>query len=283
MQASRQSYFLAKSLRPASTLLPFLLSCSVLVAHRAPLGSYVLALLITVISYGLVTIYNDLSDHLVDTANKRSDIPLASSQITRGSLRQLATGLFAIGFVCALIAGQGALLWLGGYLFFGWLYSGPANFKGRGVLGVIILGLCYGVMPWLLGYSLTAAPITPWGFVLMAASFFFASGIVPLKDFKDVKGDALHNKKTLLVLYGSEKTHSIILATTTFAYAVLVAAAYSMAGEVLALLTVLILCLNVFLLASKNITTNRFVRKRSGSAARIVFFFYVAVLGVGFI
>lgn len=281
MNSSAQSRLLAKSLRPASALLPFLLCCSVLVAHKeTSILPYFLGLLLSVVGYGLVTIYNDLSDYVIDVANKRGDIPLANGLVTRGELQQLTAGLFAIGFIAALFANKEALLWLSVYLFAGWLYSGPANFKGRGSLGVLILGSCYGVMPWLLGFALIGAPLSATDLMVIAASFLFASGVVLLKDFKDLKGDALHGKKTILVLYGSAVVQKIILILTCTGYGILTLTGILSGQLIPAGGTLVLLAVNIFLLHGKAITKNSLVRKRYGNAARALFFVYAALLTI---
>jgi len=273
---------LAQSLRLSSTFLPWILCCSVLLTYSENNAYiYLLSSLLLAVSYGFVTIYNDLSDSEIDIRNQRKDIPFANGEVSRENLRDLLIGLLIIGWLVALFLNVSTLLWLSVYFFLGWLYSGPLDFKGRGLLAVSILGICYGVMPWLLGYSILAQPPTSWAYIIMFASFIFAAGIISLKDFKDVKGDTFYGKRTLLVRYGGRVTHKIIVVSTCVSYLFIAGATYALAHSItLTCISVVLLLLNFALLSTKNIRLKSHIRRRNGHLSRTLFFLYAAVLSL---
>ncbi|MDN5274729.1 MAG: chlorophyll synthase [Candidatus Saccharibacteria bacterium] len=273
---------LARSLRLSSTFLPWIVCCSVLFAyHVSSSYLYVLASLLLAISYGFVTIHNDLSDREIDIKNQRRDIPLANNQVSRKNLQDLLAGLLVMGYIIGVFLGATTLLWLSMYFFLGWLYSGPLNFKSRGRLAVSILGICYGVMPWLLGYSIINQAPSLWSYEIMVASFIFAAGIISLKDFKDIKGDTLFGKRTLLVTYGPKVTHRIIIILTSVSYLLIALATYTTTQIIIFVyITIAMLFLNFILLSSDGIKSESRIRKRNGSISRTVFFLYAATLSI---
>lgn len=134
-------------------VIPWLVYCSVLLGVGVVnTTTYILGLTLMIISYGIVTLHNDIEDRDVDLANNRADIPLANGAVTVQDIRGLMLSLMILGMIATLFLGVNALAWLGVYVCLGWLYSGPANLKGRGVWALVVLGVCYGAMPWILGY-----------------------------------------------------------------------------------------------------------------------------------
>jgi len=282
MQQISRTHSLAQSLRISSTLLPWLLCSSILVAYNVTnVAAFILCSLLIVTSYGFVTIYNDLSDYKIDTANRRKDIPLADSRVSRKDLRDLLLGLMIIGCITAALLSNLALLWLSMYFLLGWLYSGPANFKGRGALALITLGICYGIMPLLLGYIIANETLSAQGCLLLVASFLFSAGIVSLKDFKDIKGDSLHNKRTLLVQYGPDITHKLIITLTCLAYLAIIAGIHISNGRgILFYVSIAAVFLNLFLLWPKEVRVVSAIRKRNGNLARFIFFIYISIVSI---
>lgn len=273
-------HFLAQSLRSSSVVLPWFIYCMVLLSHGTiQLGAYLIGLLLMIISYGIVTVQNDLSDLKIDIANQRKDIPLAQGVISKLNLQQLLFGLICLGFITALFINKDALLWLGIYTFLGWLYSGPVRLKNHGLSAVTILGLCYGVLPWVLGYIAVGQLPTLWVIVMMFGAFLFSAGIISLKDFKDLKGDTLFGKKTLLVTWGQEAVHKFILLFTSIGYLLAAVAVYLAPGAAdLLYITIIPMTINFMLLVTRKVLTDAKVRKRNGNLARLLFFIYTGAL-----
>jgi chlorophyll synthase len=263
-------------------VVPWLMYCSVLLAYGVgSVAFYVLGLLLMIVTYGVVTIHNDIEDYAVDVANNRADLPLVNGSIDVQSMRSLMMNLIIVGIIIAFFVGTNTLLWLGMYLFFGWLYSGPINLKGRGVWAVFVLGMCYGVMPWLLGYIVMSRMPSAYVWLLMAASFVFAAGSISMKDFKDVEGDRLHGKQTLLVKYGGDYIQRLILWSTSLAYCMVGIVLFASIGSVLSLIPIAVLAIiNYVLLATPMIQISSVRRASSGSGAKLLFFVCVMVVNV---
>ena len=148
---------------------------------------------------------NDLSDERIDRVNLPDDPsrPLVSGGALRGELTVVAV-------VCGLVALGGAFLlgpWPGLVTAVGIGVSGgyslrPVRIADRGAFAALTLPACYVAVPYLVG-RLAAGP---WpqgrGWLLPAALYIGFIGRILLKDFRDVRGDALFGKRTFLVRHG---------------------------------------------------------------------------------
>ena len=167
--------------------------------------------ILVLLAQGIVTIHNDIADRDIDRTNRRTDIPLAAGSISEGLLAQYAVFLSVGATVVAVCIGLLTALWLSVYLLLGWMYSGPLGLKNRPVCSLATLGICYGGMPWMLGFVAAqhAPSLVEW--LLVAASTVFAAGVTSLKDFKDVAGDKQHGKRTFLLVFGEAGVRRLIV------------------------------------------------------------------------
>lgn len=223
-------------------------------------------------------IQNDIADASIDRANHRLDIPLAAGAVTQLQLTRLMIALTLISTVLAITLGSAVLLWAAAYTFFGWAYSGPLNLKARGIWAVIILGTCYGFMPWVLGWLVVAAPVTPILIGAAVCSGIFAAGIIGLKDFKDESGDREAGKITLLVKYGPRVVQRVAVVATFVSYFGLIAAfawtgSYAVAGLGAGLLVYSVMKLNNPAL----IAASGQYRGKYGQRVRLFFVVFVSV------
>jgi 4-hydroxybenzoate polyprenyltransferase len=228
--------------------------------------------------YGIVALQNDMSDSETDKINRRKDIPYASGRLTESHLLHTILALAFVVTITGLLVGYQILPWIGLYILLGFLYSGPVNIKSRGIYAALLLGFCYGALPWLMAASITEQlgniPL------LLAAciSFVFSSGIIVIKDFKDEAGDRATHKRTLLVTKGAVYVRRYYLITTSLGYALLIIYSYLMSTSlVLVALIGLIALLNYWLLASRLIPTNPRARSTRGTWARVIFFLTILV------
>jgi len=229
-------------------------------------------------SYGIVTIHNDIEDYEIDVANNRTDIPLVRGTITVRDMLQLMTVLIIVSTTVAILLDPNVLLWLAVYVFLGWLYSGPANFKSRGIWSVLTLGICYGVLPWALGYIVADRLVSLLEVLVIIASCIFSTGIAMLKDFKDVKGDARHNKLTVLVRHGESYVQRAVLLSSSLSYCVLVVAVFSMSHSVIITATIMCAaCANLVLLTPSTLLTDGKRRGINGRGAKLLFFICTAI------
>lgn len=221
--------------------------------------------------YGVVVIYNDLSDIEVDKLNDRKDIPLVTGEVRQTDLVRLMISLSVVAVIAGSLLGTGAHMLMLMYLCLGWLYSGPANLKSKGVFAPIVLGLCYGVIPWLLGISVAGLGATPELVWVVVSSFVFTAGFVLLKDFKDLKGDRKTGKNTLLVLYGETTVRRVMLVTTLLAYALLALVWFSNSNILGTCITMLFLTGNAWVLAGDAVYREPKMRVRLSGLCRAGF------------
>ena len=152
---------------------------------------------------------NDLADEAIDRVNLPGDPrrPLVTGAVSRGQMR--ATGLAAAGLALAISAAIGwpALAITAAGLGVSGAYSvRPVRIAERGVLAPLLLPACYVAVPYLLG--ITAAHHAPTGkdLALLGGLYLGFIGRILLKDFRDVRGDAMFGKRTFLVRYGRRWT-----------------------------------------------------------------------------
>ena len=152
---------------------------------------------------------NDLADEAIDRVNLPGDPrrPLVTGAVSRARMR--AVGWAAAGAALGLSAliGWRALVITGVGLGVSGAYSvRPVRIADRGVLAPLLLPACYVAVPYLLG--ITAARRAPGGadLALLGGLYLGFIGRIQLKDFRDVRGDAMFGKRTFLVRYGRRWT-----------------------------------------------------------------------------
>jgi 4-hydroxybenzoate polyprenyltransferase len=191
---------------------------------------------------------NDIADQEIDRVN------LAGN---RG--RPLVTGaggpaeLVVIGSVAAMIALVVAATlgwWVTGVAAAGLLLSAcyslrPVRVADRGVAASLLLPACYVAVPYLVGYLATGVAVRPSTPALLAGLYIGFIGRILLKDFRDVRGDALFGKRTFLVRHGRRWTCGFSAVCLTVGGAVLLLAVPAptpalVAGYVLGVAAVLV-------------------------------------------
>lgn len=265
---------IAQTLRPKMILLPWFISMAVLLKDSASFHNLVVACVVLLLVYGSVTVLNDIADYETDVINKRIDIPLVKGTVTHAELMTLLIILSSGAFILAIAINLYVMVWTAVYLIMGWLYSGLPKFKNRPFLSLIVLGICYGVMPWLLGYALLVELPSLLRLGFMLASFIFVIGIMPLKDFKDIEGDKKTGKNTLLVTKGVNFVMRFIVSLTTLGLGMLVLLAIHINSWLLVATGCVLLVYNAWLLSDSRIASLKTVRAFRGKMSRVLFFFY---------
>lgn len=267
---------LAKSLRPRIIFLSWVVySCVVIVHNGIDVTSIILGLVLFIAMYGIVALQNDLSDIETDRLNHRRDIPYAMGLLTESQLMKTMLVLSIIATTTALLLNYQVLLWVGLYVTLGYIYSGPLNVKSRGVIAALLLGFCYGAMPWLIGATITGQ-LSEVSLICMAmSSFVFSGGIIVIKDFKDIKGDTKTHKRTLLVAKGPTYTRRYYLLVTSLSYVLLTSYLYLISrNELLAVIGTAAGLVNYWLLETRTIFSDSSSRSVRGKWARVLFFSY---------
>ncbi|MEY9875349.1 4-hydroxybenzoate polyprenyltransferase [Streptacidiphilus sp. MAP12-33] len=159
---------------------------------------------------------NDLADERIDRVNLPGDPsrPLVfggqASDGGAGFRRELGVvaavaAVVALGSAATLGVGAGLLLAAG--LAVSAAYSlPPFRLASRGAVAAVILPACYVAVPYFVG-RLAAHPGDGLGGPLLPAGLYVGFiGRILLKDFRDVRGDALFGKRTFLVRHGRVAT-----------------------------------------------------------------------------
>ncbi|KUL46064.1 hypothetical protein ADL22_11165 [Streptomyces sp. NRRL F-4489] len=181
---------------------------------------------------------NDVADERIDRINLPGDRrrPLVSGGIGPNGMRVVAV-------VCAVVALAGGLLvspWAAAVTAVGLAISAayslrPVRIADRGVLASLTLPACYVAVPFLVGRLAAGAEAGAWAgaggrpgareLLLLAGLYVGFIGRILLKDFRDVRGDALFGKRTFLVRHGRVPTCRLSAVCWTLGSALLVAGA----------------------------------------------------------
>lgn len=169
-------------------------------------------LLIALMASGLLfhsglTIANDLNDRDVDSDNGVATILTRGTKadVRRVQLAALLLCLVGLGLTVLLPLYVQASLLLMAILAIMYNFR-PFMFSRRPVSSIAALGALYGSLPFFVGYFMYARDVTMYA-VAMAVFWGIArASLSILKDFKDVKGDKKHGKRTFLLHFGRQTT-----------------------------------------------------------------------------
>ncbi|WP_042364297.1 UbiA family prenyltransferase [Streptacidiphilus neutrinimicus] len=200
---------------------------------------------------------NDLADERIDRVNLAGDPsrPLADGLVRSerpgagiGDGRGLRRELTAVAVVASVMAlgsaaslGWGPGLAVAAGLAVSAAYSlPPVRLSARGAVAALVLPACYVAVPYLVG-RLAAHPTAHFGDGLLLAGLYVGFvGRILLKDFRDVRGDALFGKRTFLVRHGRVWTCRFSAACWTAGAALLLAGAPHRTGTLVAVTSTLL-------------------------------------------
>jgi 4-hydroxybenzoate polyprenyltransferase len=155
------------------------------------------------------TVVNDLHDEAIDRVNlgNARGRPLVSGDATPGQLRALGRTAGAVALVTAFAVNWrvGAVVIAG--LALSTAYSRPpVRLCDRGALASMLLPSGYVAVPFLVGFLSVQPAIGARELVLLGGLYLTFVGRILLKDFRDVRGDAMFGKRTFLVRHGTTRT-----------------------------------------------------------------------------
>jgi 4-hydroxybenzoate polyprenyltransferase len=152
---------------------------------------------------------NDLADEAVDRVNL-ADVPgrpLVEGRADRREMIVVAAVSAAVALAAAPFVGPMAVGVVAAGLLFALAYSlPPIRLSGRGAPASLLLPAGFVAVPFILGLTAGDAPLAGRNAVLLAGLYVGFIGRILLKDFRDVRGDALFGKRTFLVRHGREAT-----------------------------------------------------------------------------
>jgi 4-hydroxybenzoate polyprenyltransferase len=183
-------------------------------AHRGPADGgepLLLARALTAVAGFLVfsVACNDLADEAIDRANLPGSRarPLVTGAASRHDLVVLGGGAAAVALaVSATLRWQAAVVMTAGLALSAGYSLRPVRVADRGAAASLVLPACYVAVPYLIGVLSGRPNIHPADVTLLAGLYVVFIGRILLKDFRDVRGDALFGKRTFLVRHGRRWT-----------------------------------------------------------------------------
>lgn len=154
-------------------------------------------------------VVNDLADEAIDRVNLPGDRsrPLVTGAGTRSELPVVAFAAAVVAIVGAAVVGPVALAVVVGGLALSTAYSlRPVRLADRGAVAALLLPAGYVAVPYLLGLLIIGSTVSAHDLVLLGGLYLGFIGRILLKDFRDVRGDALFGKRTFLVRHGRRWT-----------------------------------------------------------------------------
>jgi 4-hydroxybenzoate polyprenyltransferase len=195
---------------------------------------------------------NDLADEAIDKVNLPGKRPLAAGLLGRRefAVTGAVAGVVSLG-VSVTLGWRGVLVTAAGLAVSAGYSLRPVRLADRGAVASLVLPACYVAVPYLLGVLAGGGRLgDPRAAMLMAGLYLGFIGRILLKDFRDVRGDAMFGKRTFLVRHGRVPTcvfsaccwvsgTGAILAAARHPTAALIAAEAAGAAGALALLAAL--------------------------------------------
>jgi 4-hydroxybenzoate polyprenyltransferase len=166
--------------------------------------------LVVVFGYLLFSVAcNDIADEAIDRVNLPRDRrrPLVAGTANRRDLTVvgLAAATAAVA-VSATLSWPAVLVTVAGLLVSAGYSLRPVRLADRGAVASLVLPACYVGVPYLLGILAVRDRPQPRDLVLLAGLYVGFIGRILLKDFRDLRGDALFGKRTFLVRHGRRWT-----------------------------------------------------------------------------
>ncbi len=151
---------------------------------------------------------NDLSDAPIDRQNlPHSNRPLVTGRAGEREMKTVALTAAVVTVGAAAFGGWPVLaLALGGLALSSAYSLPPLRLAGRGAVAALVLPAGYVAVPFLVGLVSVRTSVTPDDALLFVGLYVGFIGRILLKDFRDVRGDALFGKRTFLVRRGRRTT-----------------------------------------------------------------------------
>lgn len=154
-------------------------------------------------------VLNDLADEPIDRVNVPGDRrrPLLTGAADRHEMFAIAVGGALIALAsAAFLNWQCAVVVLAGMVLSAAYSLHPVRLAERGAVASLVLPTCYVAVPFLLGLWAEHPVLSSRGALLLGGLYIGFVGRILLKDFRDVRGDALFGKRTFLVRHGRGPT-----------------------------------------------------------------------------
>jgi 4-hydroxybenzoate polyprenyltransferase len=167
----------------------------------------------TVIGFLLFSVaLNDLADEAIDRVNLAGDPsrPLVAGTAYRRDMATVGVTAGVVALATSAALGWPAVAVTAAGLALSAGYSlRPVRVADRGALASLLLPACFAAVPYLLGVFAARPGVRAGDLVVLAGLYVGFIGRILLKDFRDVRGDALFGKRTFLVRHGRHATCAV--------------------------------------------------------------------------
>ncbi len=195
---------------PVLILLALFTAIGVAQGGRANATLLVAKPLVAVVAFLVcAVVVNDLADEAIDRVNLPDDWrrPLAVGTVHRRQMALAGATAAAISLAASAVLGWPAVLIVAAGLSLVAAYSWrPVRLADRGAVASLLLPAGYVAVPYLVGTESVRGGISGNDLVLLGGLYVAFIGRILLKDFRDVRGDALFGKRTFLVRHGRRPT-----------------------------------------------------------------------------
>ncbi|HZD70438.1 MAG TPA: UbiA family prenyltransferase [Actinomycetes bacterium] len=162
--------------------------------------------LLVVVGFLLFSVaLNDLADQAIDQINLPGDRgrPLTAGTAARRELVVVGITAAVVASAASAMLHWAAVVVVAAGLVLSAAYSlRPIRVADRGVVACLLLPAGYVTVPYLVGVLAARNSITAGDLALLGGLYVGFIGRIVLKDFRDVRGDALFGKRTFLVRHG---------------------------------------------------------------------------------
>jgi 4-hydroxybenzoate polyprenyltransferase len=182
--------------------------------------------LLVVVGYLLFSVVlNDLADEAIDRVNLPGDRrrPLVAGTAGRRDLAVVGVTAAVVALAASAALHWAAVVVVAAGLAVSAGYSlRPVRVADRGGAACLLLPAAYAAVPYLVGVLGARGALTARDLLLLCGLYVGFIGRIVLKDFRDVRGDALFGKRTFLVRHGRRRTcalsaASLVLGSSTLA------------------------------------------------------------------
>ncbi len=265
-----------------SVILVSFLGASLVSEASISLINYLILSVVILFIYMGSSCLNDIFDKAIDVIN------MPYRPLIRGSLKVIEAGYFAtfcyiVGILISALISLPFFISILVMSLLSIMYSVPPfSLKNKGFLGNLTLGFVSGFVTFYSGYVLIAnnLSINPLILIIGILLGFLFTFFSVLKDFKDMKGDRIYRKNTLVVKYGVRIPAIINLIGTIFFSILIILIFYIfISKDLIFLVTSSILILILASLGYEQYSKSTLkIGERSWTMARVIFLLFLITL-----
>jgi 4-hydroxybenzoate polyprenyltransferase len=176
--------------------------------------NYFIGIITIMFLFAFATIQNDIEDINIDKINAPNKA-ISSGKLDLKEASIVNTIILVIILLLGLYNFPHNLFFIISALSLTWLYNKPPFYLSRKPFSsMFVMAVMYSSLPFWYGYSLYYSfTFTNYLLYLILFWFLIRISVSILKDFKDVEGDKLYNKRTFYLAFGEKYTALVSIIT----------------------------------------------------------------------